>query len=101
MFHEAITNAAVQGIAKIVKNGLAFTIMLGVIAGLLYALTTVHAAKEREVRELKAEMKEAREMYEREIHNLRRGIDECNQARAEDGARIARLETIVERLQGH
>lgn len=100
MFHEVIIRAAAEGTAKIIRNGLAFTVMLGTIAGLIFVVQRQEGIKEREVGALKVEMKEMRERYEGELETMRTAIVQCHEMRASDQVRIARLEAIVERLQG-
>ena len=85
MFQSVIYKAAADGAAKIIRGGMAFTVMLGAIAGLLWALMFQYRVNEAHVKELRGE-----------IEALREEIAECNKARGEDSARIARLETIIE-----
>lgn len=85
MFQSVIYKAAADGAAKLIRGGMAFTVMLGAIAGLLWALMFQYRANEAHAKELR-----------QEIESLREEIAECNKARGEDSARIARLETIIE-----
>jgi uncharacterized membrane protein (DUF106 family) len=59
--------------------------MLGVIAGLMWALMFQYQTNEAHLKSMRME-----------IDALHNEIDECNKARGEDSARIARLETIIE-----
>lgn len=85
MFQSVIYKAAAEGAAKIIRGGVGYTVMLGAIAGLLWALMFQYRVNEAHTKELK-----------QELVALREEIAECNKARGEDSARIARLETIIE-----
>lgn len=85
MFQSVVYKAAAEGASKLIRGGLAFTVMLGVIAGLLWALMFQYQTNEEKIKLMRIE-----------IDTLRSEIIECNKARGEDSARIARLETIIE-----
>ena len=85
MFQSVVYKAAAEGAAKLIRGGLAFTVMLGVIAGLVWALMFQYQTNEAQLKSMRME-----------IDALHNEVAECNKARGEDSARIARLETIIE-----
>jgi uncharacterized phage-like protein YoqJ len=104
MLNEAIYKALADGVAKLIKNGLAFTVMLGTIGGLSWGIAWQHAQFEAdwsevkfEIRELKQEHSAQLNDYRRLEYELRKEISECNEKRIEQAQQIARLEAIMKR----
>ena len=104
MFSEAIYKALADGVSKLIKNGLAFTVMTGVIIGLVWTVLYLHDLHASEVKELRAEMmqllrehSEQLDTMRREVAEAQRMLIECNVARVQDAQRIARLEGLIQR----
>lgn len=102
MLHEAIYKAAADGVSKLIKNGLAFTVMAGVIAGLFGVLLYMHDTHKAEVAQMREEMMALRREHAEQLNEMRREamsmreeIAVCNEARRQDSARIARLEALL------
>lgn len=85
MFQSVIYKAAADGVAKLIRGGMTITVLLGVVAGLVWALIFQHQQHLQDRADLRTQL---------EI--VRKEVSECNKARSEDSARIARLETIIE-----
>lgn len=104
MFSEAIYKALADGVSKLIKNGLAFTVMVGVIIGLVCMVFYLHDLHNTEVKELRAEMMQLRREHSEQLDTMRRDVAEaqrmlieCNVARVQDAQRIARLEGLIQR----
>ncbi len=104
MFSEAIYKALADGVSKLIKNGLAFTVMTGVIIGLVWTVFYLHDLHASEVNELRAEMMQLRREHSEQLDTMRREVAEaqrmlieCNVARVQDAQRIARLEGLIQR----
>lgn len=92
---EILYKALADGVSKLIKNGLAFTVMTGVIIGLCWWTLNemnVHAADRRE---WKIEIIEIKTEYRDEMNRLRVEIYECNNSRSQLAARVAELEATV------
>ncbi len=50
MFSEVLYRALGDGVAKLIKNGLAFTVMTGVIIGLVWTVFYLHGLHASEVK---------------------------------------------------
>jgi uncharacterized phage-like protein YoqJ len=94
--------AFAEGVAKLIRNGLAFTVMTGCIGGLAWGMAWQHKQFEAdwievktEVRELKQEHSAQLNEYRRLEHELRIEIAECNEKRIEQAQQIARLEAMI------
>jgi len=96
---QILYKAASDGIAKLIRNGLAFTVMSGVIAGLVWGLFTMHELHGQEMTALKSECRQMKEEHSVQLNDLRREIAACITERMKDGARIARLEAMVENMK--
>ena len=103
MFSEVLYKALGDGVAKLIKNGLAFTVMTGVIIGLVWTVFYLHGLHSTEVKELRAEMLQLRREHSEQLDTMRREVAEaqcmlieCNMARDQDAARIARLEGLIQ-----
>lgn len=104
MFSEAIYKALADGVSKLIKNGLAFTVMVGVIIGLVWTVFYLRDLHSAEVKELRAEMMQLRREHSEQLDTMRREVAEaqrmlieCNVARVQDAQRIARLEGLIQR----
>ena len=96
--------AAAEGAAKLIKNGLAFTVMTGVIAGLLWAIAFLNETHVSQLKEFKGDVREMKEDYSAQLNELRREVSmlrddlqECNAQRIQDAKRIAQLEAMLNR----
>lgn len=96
---QVLYKALGDGVAKLIRNGLAFTVMTGAIGGLLWGILHMHDLHERELIAFKADMQQLRaeqlNQYRRLEYELRSEIAACISERIKDAARIARLEEIV------
>lgn len=99
---QVLYKALGDGVAKLIRNGLAFTVMTGAIGGLLWGILHMHNLHERELIAFKADMQQLRaehseqlNQYRRLEYELRSEIAACISERIKDAARIARLEEIV------
>ena len=97
MIYDAIAKAVADGASAFIRKSMAFTVMLGVIAGLLWGIVFQYEKYAIERAETKAEIKEMKKAYEEEIKLLRQEIADCQKSRSEDSARIARLEALIQR----
>lgn len=93
---QILYKAASDGVAKLIRNGLAFTVMTMVIAGLVWGLLTMHDLHGLEMTALKSECRQMKEEHAVQLNDLRREIAACIAERMKDGARIARLEALIE-----
>lgn len=84
--------AIAQGVAKLIKNGLAFTVLLGVCGGLTWGLFYTLDVHRADRREWKAELLDVKREYAEEINRLRSEIYECQQRNALLSVQVARLE---------
>lgn len=87
--------AAADGVAKLIRNGLAFTVMSGVIAGLVWGLLTMHELHSEEITAFKSEYRQMKADHSIQLNELRTEIAACTVERIRDAARIARLEALV------
>ena len=104
--YQALYKALGEGVAKLIKNGLAFTTMSMCIAGLLWGIVQVDAHHARQYLAIRAEMLEIKKehsiqlsSYRLEIAALRIEISECNRAREEQSIKVARLEATIQNLK--
>lgn len=91
-----------EGVAKLIRNGLAFTVMSGAIGGLLWGIIYMHTLHSQELTTFKADMRQLRREHSEQLNEYRRleyelraEIAACISERIKDAARIARLEAIV------
>lgn len=96
---QILYKAASDGIAKLIRNGLAFTVMSMAIVGLVWGLFTMHELHGQEMTALKSECRQMKEEHSVQLNDLRREIAACISERMKDGARIARLEAMVENMK--
>lgn len=99
---QILYKAASEGVAKLIKNGLAFTVMSGAIAGLLWGLLYLHDLHSQEMTAFKADVRELRREHSAQLNEYRRlevslrmEIASCVSERMKDAERIARLEALV------
>jgi hypothetical protein len=104
MLNEAIYKALGEGVSKLIRNGLAFTVMLGTIGGLSWGIAWQHAQFEADWTEVKSEIRELKQEHSSQLNeyrrleqDLRKEIAECNEKRIEQAQQIARLEAIMKR----
>lgn len=93
---QILYKAAADGVAKLIKNGLAFTVMSMCIAGLVWGITTMNTLHRQEVYEIKTDMLQIRKEHALQLNDLRREVAACIDARMLDAARIARLEALLQ-----
>ena len=93
---QILYKAAADGVAKLIKNGLAFTVMSMCIAGLVWGITTMNTLHRQEVYEIKTDMLQMRKEHALQLNDLRREVASCIDARMVDAARIARLEALLQ-----
>jgi hypothetical protein len=96
---ELLYKAAAEGGAKLVKSGMAFLVMTGAICMLSWALIFMYNENKAQVRELKSDFLNIRIEYATQIIQLREEIAECNRAREEQAIKVAKLETIIQKLK--
>ncbi len=103
---DILYKAASDGIAKLIKNGLAFTVMSGAIAGLLWGILFVNDHASFEVAEIKQEIRMLRVEHSDQLnrmrvveYELREEVAACNASRLADAVRIARLEEAINRMK--
>ncbi len=89
--------AAAEGVAKLIRNGLAFTVMSMAIAGLVWGLFKMHELHSAEMTVLKSECKQMRHEHSVQLNELRIEIASCTLERIKDAARIARLEALIQK----
>ena len=92
---QILYKALADGISKLIKNGLAFTVMTAVIIGLCWFTIQEIEAHANDRLEWKSELKEVRNAHYSEISLLRSEVYECNNNRALLAARVAELEATV------
>lgn len=104
--YQSIYRALGEGVAKLIKNGLAFTVMTMCIAGLLWGIVQVDGYHGRQYLSLRAEMLDIKKEhavqlsgYRQEIAALRIEISECNRAREEQSIKLARMEATLQILK--
>lgn len=84
-----------DGLAKLIQNGLAFTVMAGAIIGLSLALYYAIMDSRGQIREVKAEMLAMKADWSVERNDLRREIAACDLERRTLAIRVAELSVIV------
>ena len=103
---QVLYKAASDGIAKLIRNGLAFTVMAMAIAGLIWGLLTMHELHTNEMTALKSDFKELKREHAKQLNEYRRlefslrsEIAACVSERMKDAARIARLEATLKNMK--
>lgn len=92
---QILYKAVGEGVAKLIRNGLAFTVMSGVIGGLLWGLLEMNKMYSIEMAALKTEYRQLRVEHSEQLNMLRSEIAACTTERMKDAARIARLEALL------
>lgn len=87
-----ITKAVAEGVSKLIKNGLAFTVMLGAIGGLAWGIFFIDGRANQNIAELKVEIKEMKTEHARQLNELRIEILNCDQENTKLRVRVAELE---------
>ncbi len=95
--YTVIYKALGDGLAKLIRNGLAFTVMAGVIIGLSFALYYVILDARPQMKEIKLEMKTLKADWATERNDLRREIAACDLERRALAVRVAELSVLVNR----
>lgn len=86
-----------EGVAKLIRNGLAFTVMGMAIVGLIWGLFKLHEFHSVEMSALKTECKQMKSEHSVQLNELRLEIAACTMERIKDAARIARLEALIQK----
>lgn len=94
---QILYKAASEGVAKLIKNGLAFTVMAGAIAGLLWGILKMHDLHSAEITAFKTEYRQMKADHSIQLNELRSEIASCTVERIKDAARIARLEALIQK----
>lgn len=94
---QILYKAASEGIAKLIRNGLAFTVMTGCILGLLWGILEMHKLHSVEISAFKYEFRQMKSEHSVQLNELRSEIAECTAERLKDAARIARLEALIQK----
>lgn len=89
---QIIYKAVADGLSKLIKNGLAFTVMLGAIGGLAWGIFFIDGRANQNIAELKAEIKEMKADHSRQLNELRIEIINCDQENTKLRVRVAELE---------
>lgn len=69
--------AIAEGLSKLIRNGLAFTVMAGTIGGLIWVLIWMVQTHEADRKEWKAEILQVKAEYAQVVNDLRLEIREC------------------------
>lgn len=69
--------ALADGLSKLIRNGLAFTVMTGVIIAMSWVLVWLVQTHEKDRVEWKAELLNVKQEYSAEVNKLRIEIFEC------------------------
>lgn len=92
---QALYKALADGLGKLIRNGLAFTVMTGVIAGLIWAMVYLVQTHEKDRAEWKSELLEVKAAYTEEINRLRIEVYECQERNTLLSIQIAELKATV------
>lgn len=90
-----ILKALGDGIAKLVRNGLAFTVMTLAIAGLCGGIYYLIILREAEIASWKKELAEYRETTDNRMNLLQTRIYECDNERKLLAIEVAELRAII------
>lgn len=74
---QMLYKALAEGVGKLIKNGLAFTVMALAIAGLIWAIVYLLEVHQSDRIEWKAEILEVKSEYAAELNQLRIELREC------------------------
>lgn len=92
---QILYKAMADGLSKLIKNGLAFTVMTGVIIGLIWTVVWLIQTHESDRIEWKAELLEVKAEYSEEINRLRVEVYECNERNLQLSVQVAELKSAV------
>lgn len=92
-----IYKALGEGLAKLIKNGLAFTVLIGVVGGLIWALFAMSAQNQSAISELKQEIREMKKDHSDQLNLLRSEIYECDAERRKLSIQVAELRVLTHR----
>lgn len=93
---QVLYKALGDGLAKLVRNGLAFTVMTGVIIGLVWVCVWLVQTHERDRIEWKSELLAVKEEYSGEINKLRIEIFECQNNNSALMVQVAELKARLD-----
>lgn len=88
-----------EGVAKLIKNGLAFTVMSLAIIGLILAIVEIDARNKEFLRDVKNDMLAMKIDHSSQLNDLRREIDNCNAARERQALEIVELRVILKKIK--
>lgn len=88
-----------DGVAKLIKNGLAFTVMSLAIIGLVLSIIEVDSRNTILLKEVKAEMLAMKLDHSEQLNDLRREIDNCNTAREKQAFEIIELRMRLNKIK--
>lgn len=88
-----------EGVAKLIKNGLAFTVMSLAIIGLILAIVEIDARNKEFLRDVKNDMLAMKIDHSNQLNDLRREIDNCNAARERQALEIVELRVILKKIK--
>lgn len=92
---QILYKAMADGLSKLIKNGLAFTVMTGVIIGLIWTVVWLIQTHESDRIVWKAELLEVKAEYSEEINRLRVEVYECNERNLQLSVQVAELKAAV------
>lgn len=95
--YQIIYKAMGDGLAKLIRNGLAFTVMAGAIIGLSFALYYAIMDGRVQIKEIKSEVATMKAEWAAERNDLRREIAACDLERRTMAIRVAELSVLVNR----
>lgn len=88
-----------EGISKLIKNGLAFTVMSLAIIGLVFSIIEVDRRSAALLKEVKVEMLAMKTDHSRQLNDLRREIDICNTSREKQAFEIIELRIRLSKIK--
>jgi len=97
--HAIIWKAIAEGSAKLIRSGLAFTVMLGTIGILLYSIQKITAYHEAEMIKVRAEITDLKQYYRTRIDSLEERIMDRDAIIARQAIEIIDLRVQVAQLQ--
>lgn len=91
--------AAAEGAAKIIRSGLAFTVMLGTIGILLYSINKITAYHEEEMAKVRLEIADIKTYYRHRIDSLEEKIMDRDEIIAKQALQIIELRVQIARME--
>lgn len=92
---QILYKAIADGVSKLIRNGLAFTVMTGVIGGLIWAVVYLVQTHERDRLEWKAELLQVKQEYSEEVNRLRVEVYECQERNTQLAIQLAEMKTTL------